>query len=163
MNNKRIKRAQLLFDECNEIFSESIEKQYTFYDANVADHWGQEPPPNEIFEEPWTCWKDIPDEILNENSYIFSFFEFDESLFYVAAFMRLTLKDVILPNYDLKYDFTGGTLAFVGKHFDDLNTFKLNEQQRMFIHKFVSFFLEDKDLASWLNIHRKSKITNVLA
>ena len=158
----RTKKAQKLLDECNAIFSESIKREVTFHDANVADHWGREPPAHEYFEEPWTCWKDIPDEILDKNSYLLSFFDFDEILFYVPAFIRITIKDEILPNYDLQCDFGGATLAFIGKHFDKLSKFNLNAEQIAFIHKFVEFFLEDKEFTPWLHCHRKTPIKNVL-
>jgi hypothetical protein len=162
---RRNQRCQALIDNCNLVFDDSITKKCTFYDANMLSHFGEVPPTAEVFDEPWTCWKDIPDEVLDANSYLLTYFDFDEVLFYVAAFMRLTLKDTVLPNRDLPGVFEEDTLLFIGKNYEHLSTFDISEKQIKFIHDFVLFHLEDQECDSslkWLNFDREIPIENII-
>ena len=79
--------------------------------------------------------------------------------FYIPAYLRLTLKDQLLPNHDLDGAFAEATLAFIGENFDDLNSFNLTTEQRTFIINFIIFFIEEDSYSlSWLNKFREKEI-----
>ena len=132
------KMLKQLITECFKVFPETIKKEVTFHDANVLDHWGEEPPEEETYDEPWESWTELTDfDIVRGNwSGIFTHMYFDEVLFYIPAFMKYTLEDELHPKRKHDCDTVWeSTLAFLGKHYDQLDSYKIDEMQKEFIKK----------------------------
>ena len=142
----------------NAAFSETIEKKATFCDGKTGDNWGERPLPEDWFDEPWENWKDIPDEILDRcGDYMLIMTPFKAILFYLAAYMRFTLKEEIEVNF--VGCFGTSTLGFIGGNYERLEELKLTDRQIKFIRDFIKFFIHDFENREWINLHRKKPLS----
>lgn len=143
-----------LIDECNVVFSESIKKKVTFSDAHTFAYWGERPKPELWFDEPWTNWKEIPEDILDRCSgSVLYHVPFKDVLFYLVAYMRFTLKSEIEMKFFGCYDTE--TLSIIGQNYERLDELGLTDRQKLFFREFIKYFMHDPDSRDWINLHRK--------
>jgi len=129
-----------LIEECNKAFDSFFERKINITQAVSADWLGD---PSSCDEESWTHWKDIPNKALIVGSVMFNHFKLDQILFYLPAYMRLSLS----LYYKSPMGETGicvqMMLRVIGRNYERFQELGLSDDQISFVHKLIRLNLKE--------------------